>query len=426
MQSGVDLETIISLEASAIKFGEGATAELGYEVKRRGCRNVVLITDKRIAKLLPVEQSIESLTRESIKVTLYNNAEVEPTDKSFMAAAEFARSGSFDGFVAVGGGSVIDTAKAANLYSTYPAEFLTYVNKPVGKGAPVPGMCKPLFAIPTTAGTGSETTGVAIFDFLEMSTKTGISSRELRPVLGIVDPNHTKTLPPMVAAASGFDVLSHALESYTALPFDKRVSPSSPVERPSYQGSNPVSDVWALKAIEMVAKNMYTAVTNPQNDFARSQMMLAATIAGIGFGNAGCHLPHGMSYTVSGMVRNYSPKGYENNAIVPHGMAVILNAPAVFRFTADSNLDRHERAAKIMGEVVKNKEDAGEALATAIIKLMKQLDMPNGLSAVGYSEKDVPLFVKNTLPQQRVLGLSPKPVGEKELELLFSESLRLW
>ena len=256
MQSGVDLETIISLEASAIKFGEGATAELGYEVKRRGCRNVVLITDKRIAKLLPVEQSIESLTRESIKVTLYNNAEVEPTDKSFMAAAEFARSGSFDGFVAVGGGSVIDTAKAANLYSTYPAEFLTYVNRPVGKGAPVPGMCKPLFAIPTTAGTGSETTGVAIFDFLEMSTKTGISSRELRPVLGIVDPNHTKTLPPMVAAASGFDVLSHALESYTALPFDKRVSPSSPVERPSYQGSNPVSDVWALKAIEMVAKKL--------------------------------------------------------------------------------------------------------------------------------------------------------------------------
>jgi len=426
MQYGVDLESILALESSAIKFGEGATAELGYEVKKRGCRRVLLLTDKRLATLLPVEQAIDSLSSESIKVTVFNKVEVEPTDQSFMAAADFATSGSFDGFVAVGGGSVIDTAKAANLYSSYPADFLTYVNKPVGKGVPVPGPCKPLFAVPTTAGTGSETTGVAIFDFLEMHTKTGISSRELRPVLGIVDPNHTKTLPPMVAASSGFDVLSHALESYTALPFSKRLSPNSPIERPSYQGSNPISDVWALKAIEMVSKNMYTAVTNSQNDFARNQMMLAATMAGIGFGNAGCHLPHGMSYPVSGMVRSYSPEGYDNQAIVPHGMSVILNAPAVFRFTADTNLNRHQRAATIMGQTVENQANAGELLAKAIIELMKLLDMPNGLSAVGYSEKDVPLLVKNTLPQQRVIGLSPKPVGAKELELLFLESMRLW
>ena len=426
MKYGGDLESIIALESSAIKFGEGATVELGYEVKRRGCGNVLLLTDKNLATLLPVEQAMESLSSESIKVTVYNKVEVEPTDRSFIEAAAFAVQGSFDGIVAVGGGSVMDTAKAANLYSSYPADFLTYVNKPIGKGVPVPGPCKPLFAVPTTAGTGSETTGVAIFDFLEMHTKTGISSRELRPVLGIVDPNHTKTLPTMVAASSGFDVLAHALESYTALPFSKRLSSNNPIERPSYQGSNPVSDVWALKAIEMVSKNMYTAVTNPQNDFARNQMMLAATMAGIGFGNAGCHLPHGMSYPVSGMVRSYSPKGYDNKAIIPHGMAVILNAPAVFRFTADTNLERHARAATMMGQVIKNQSKAGMSLAKAIIALMKQLDMPNGLSAVGYSEKDVPLLVKNTLPQQRVIGLSPKPVGEKELELLFSESMRLW
>src|SRR6185503_16558094 len=143
----------------------------------------------------------------------YDQVRVEPTDQSFKAAIAFATTGNFEGYVAVGGGSVMDTAKAANLYATYPADFLDYVNPPVGKGKPVPGRLKPLIAVPTTAGTGSETTGVAIFDFLEIHAKTGIAHRALRPILGVIDPDNTRTLPPMVAACSGLDVLSHALES---------------------------------------------------------------------------------------------------------------------------------------------------------------------------------------------------------------------
>ena len=298
----------------------------------------MVVTDPRMAQSEATAVTIDSLRAEGIDTVLYDSVRVEPTDVSFKQAIEFATDGDFDGFVAVGGGSSMDTAKAANLYSTYPADFLTYVNAPIGKGEPVPGPLRPLIAIPTTTGTGSETTGVAIFDLLDMKAKTGISHRSLRPVIGIVDPDNVRDLPAMVTACSGFDVLSHGLESFTAMPFGRREAPENPGLRPSYQGSNPISDVWALKSIEMVAENMHRAVHDPDDAEARGQMLLAATFAGVGFGNAGCHLPHGMSYPVAGMVREFAPDDYpDGEPIVPHGMSVILNAPAVFRFTGPTN-----------------------------------------------------------------------------------------
>ena len=124
-----------------------------------------------------------------------------------------------------------------NLYVTYPpADFLDYVNPPIGKGLPVPGPLKPLIAIPTTAGTGSETTGVTIFDFKKMHAKTGIASRRLKPTLGLLDPENTRTMPASVAASSGLDILSHAVESFTALPFTGRPLPARPLLRPGVSG----------------------------------------------------------------------------------------------------------------------------------------------------------------------------------------------
>ena len=305
-----DLETAFSIDTSAIKFGPGVTREAGYEVARLGARRVAVVTDPRMAQLEPVAVVLDSLSAEGIDAILFDQVEVEPTDESFKAAIDFATQGKFDAFVSVGGGSSIDTAKAANLYSTHPADFFTYVNAPIGQGTPVPGPLKPHVAIPTTSGTGSETTGVAIFDLLEMKAKTGLAHRALRPTVGIVDPDNSRTLPEMVTACSGFDVLCHGLESYTAMPFSRREAPANPGLRPSYQGSNPISDVWAVRAIEMVSHNMVSAVRDPDDIESRSNMMLAATFAGVGFGNAGCHLPHGMSYPVSGMVREYVPDGY--------------------------------------------------------------------------------------------------------------------
>ena len=424
-----ELETAFTMDTSAIKFGPGSTGEVGFEIARLGAKRVAVVTDPRMARLRPVAVVLESLRAEGIDAVLFDEVEVEPTDESFKAAIEFAAEGDFDGFVSVGGGSSIDTAKAANLYSTYPADFLTYVNAPIGQGAPVPGPLKPHIAVPTTSGTGSETTGVSIFDLLEMKAKTGLAHRALRPTMGVVDAENSRTLPGMVAACSGFDVLCHGLESYTALPFSQREAPPDPGMRPSYQGANPISDVWATRAIEMVAHNIINAVEEPEDIESRSNMMLAATFAGVGFGNAGCHLPHGMSYPVSGMVREFVPEGYpDDHPIVPHGMSVILNAPAVFRYTAPVNPERHLHAARLMGADVSDAgpEDAGDVLADAIIGLLRRIGVPNGLGAIGYTAEDVPALAAGAMPQQRVIQLSPRPVEEADLRQLFLDSMRLW
>ena len=422
-------ETAFTIDVSSIKYGPGVTREVGHDMKELGVHLVVVVTDPNLADSESVSVTLEALRKEGINVVLFDQARVEPTDVSLKEAIQFASEGAFDGYVAVGGGSSIDTAKAANLYATYPADFLDYVNLPIGRGRPAPGPLKPLIAIPTTAGTGSETTGVAIFDLLEMRAKTGISHRALRPVMGIVDPDNTRTLPKMVAAATGLDVLTHALESLTALPFNKRPAPEDPRSRPVYQGANPISHIWASRAIEMVSQNLVRAVEDPSDDEARGQMLLAASFAGIGFGNAGCHLPHAMSYPVSGMVCDYVPEGYPpDEPIVPHGMAVVLNTPAAFRFTAPTNPELHLYAAELMGvdTSVASSGDAGELLAGAIVDLMRKTGIPNGLSAVGYGPDDVDQMVASTLPQHRLTKLSPRPIDAEALKQLFLDSLTCW
>jgi hydroxyacid-oxoacid transhydrogenase len=422
-------ETVLTMSAANIKYGFGATREVGFDLKELGATRVMVVTDKRLADEEPVRITLEALKKEKIDAILYDGVRIEPTDESLKEAIRFAGDGGFDGFIGVGGGSSMDTAKAANLYTSYPAEFLAYVNRPIGEGRPVPGPLKPLIGIPTTAGTGSETTGVVIFDFEEMHAKTGIAHRFIKPALGIVDPHNTRTLPRMVAASTAFDVLVHALESFTNLPYNKREAPESPEQRPAYQGSNPISDVWAREAIGIVSKNIVRVVENPEDDEARSRMIIAATFAGIGFGNAGLHLPHGMSYPVSGMVRDYTPEGYPpENPIVPHGMAVVLNAPAAFRFTGPARPGRHLEAVSLMGINVSDavEEEAGDILADAVIELMKRTGMPNGLSAVGYTDADADKLVEGTLPQHRLTKLSPRPFTPNDLKKLFIESMVIW
>jgi hydroxyacid-oxoacid transhydrogenase len=422
-------ETAFTMNTANIKFGPGVTREVGHDMRQLGATRAMVVTDANLADSEPVVVVLQALRAEGIDAVLFDGVRIEPTDLSFKEAIRFAVDGGFDGYVAVGGGSSMDTAKAANLYATYPADFLAYVNPPIGAGQPVPGRLKPLIAVPTTAGTGSETTGVAIFDLLEMHAKTGIAHRALSPVMGIVDPYNTRTLPTMVTACTGWDILCHALESLTALPFSKRPAPEHPGLRPAYQGANPISDVWASQAIEMVAKNIVRVIEDPNDDLARGQMLLAATFAGIGFGNAGVHLPHGMSYPVAGMVRDYIPEGYTvDHPIIPHGMAVTLNAPAVFRFTAPTDPERHLRAARLLGADVAGADpaDAGELLSATIVDLMRRTGMPNGLRAVGYGPGDVEQLVAGTLPQHRVTKLAPRPAGAEELEQLFLDSLTCW
>jgi hydroxyacid-oxoacid transhydrogenase len=418
------------MAVSSVRFGKGVTREVGFDLGDLGAKNVLVVTDPTVSRLPPVQTVVDSLESNRIRFALYDRVRVEPTDESFHDAIAVGREGGFDAFVAVGGGSAIDTAKAVNLYTTYPPDdFLDYVNPPIGKGLPVPGPLKPLIAIPTTAGTGSETTGVSIFDLTTLHAKTGIANRRLKPTLGLLDPDNTRTLPPEVAASSGLDILSHAVESFTALPFTGRPRPDRPALRPAYQGSNPISDVWSLQALRMVADYIVRAFKDPSDDEARSQMLLAAAYAGVGFGNAGVHLPHGMSYPVSGNAKTFHAPGYSaSHPLVPHGMSVILNAPAVFRFTASASPDRHLQAAAALGADVSRAQsaDAGAILADRITWFMRELNVPNGLHAIGYTASDIPALVEGTVPQHRVTKLSPRPAGPEDLARLFESAMRAW
>ncbi len=422
-------DTAFQMAASNIRYGQGITAEIGMDLQDMGVKRTLVIMDPNLVGLPTGQAVVESLNQNGVGYDLFSEVSVEPTDSSFKRAAEVATEGNYDSFVAVGGGSTMDTAKAANLYSTYPAEFFTYVNAPIGGGQPVPGPLKPLIAVPTTAGTGSETTGVAIFDYVEKKAKTGIAHRYMKPTLGIIDPDNTKTMPAAVAAATGLDVLSHALESFTAIPFDSRPKPDRPIQRPAYQGTNPISDIWSLRALEMVRDYLPRAYQDITDDEARGNMLLASAIAGIGFGNAGVHLPHGMSYPIAGMVKDFYPDGYDvDHPIVPHGISVILNTAAVVRFTSPADPQRHLTAAKALGADITDvpDESAGEVLAKQVIHFMQTLNTPSGLRAVGYDESDIPALVEGTLPQHRVTKLSPIEAHAEELTNLFTDSLEIW
>ncbi len=423
-------ETAFEMAVSNIRFGVGVTREVGLDLADIGVRHALVVADPLVRGLPPFQAVAESLDAAHVRYGVYDRVRVEPTDASVRDAIAFASESPYDAIVAVGGGSTIDTAKAVNLYTSCPTgDFLDYVNAPIGRGLPVPGPLKPLMAIPTTAGTGSETTGVAIFDLERLHAKTGIANRRLKPTLGYLDPDNTRTMPPEVAASAGLDILCHAVESYTALPFNERPRPDRPALRPAYQGSNPISDVWSLQALQMVARFIVRAVADPSDDEARGNMLLAASYAGVGFGNAGVHLPHGMSYPVSGQVRGYRAPGYlVDHPLVPHGVSVILNAPAVFRFTASANPWRHLQAAAALGADVSRAQDAdaGRILADRITWFIRQLGLPNGLKALGYSSSDIPALVEGTLPQHRVTKLSPRPAGPEELASLFEAAMTAW
>ena len=421
-------ETIFTWGAPPLKFGAGAADEVGADLAGFGVRRALVVTDPGVAALGVPLRIADALRRYGIEAEVFDGVHVEPTDDSMTKAVEYARAqGEWDGFVAVGGGSAIDTAKAVNLLTTHPGALMDYVNKPIGGGKAPTGQLKPLVAVPTTAGTGAESTAMCILDVLSMKVKTGISHWRLRPSLAVVDPLLTMTLPPEVTASAGMDIVCHAVESYTArwyASFDRK----QPEDRVTYCGANPVSDLWCEKAMTLIARSFRRAVHDGAHDVgARTEMMMAATFAGMGFGNAGVHIPHANGYPIAGRVRDFRPAGYpQDEPMVPHGQSVSLTAPEAFRFSFESAPERHLRAASLLAPDAEKHNDASEQLPSVLVALMRDIGIPNGIGGVGYTEDDVPDLVPGTMKQQRLLATCPKTPTEDDIAGILTRSVENW
>jgi alcohol dehydrogenase class IV len=405
--------TTFAFDTARLVFGAGSSAETGEHLRLLGVTRALLVCDPFVRASGLAERIEASLSDGGIESVVCDRIVGEPSEASSAEATAAARDG-FDGFVGVGGGSALDTAKLCALFATHDGELLDYVNVPIGNGRPVPGPLRPLVALPTTSGTGSEVTTVAVVDFPRLGTKTGVSHRHLRPALAIVDPLLTLSCPAGVTASVGLDALLHALEAYTVLPYDAR--PALPLaERPPYQGSSPLADVLCERAIELVGRHLRTAVADGGDVDARTAMALASTIAGIAFSSAGVHLPHALAYPIASLKHDWRPAGYGGAALVPHGFAVAVTAPAVFRFVEDAVADRCTNASRLL--------DGGDDLAASLERLIEDVGAPARLGELGYGEADLTALVRGALDQRRLLVGSPKDAGPAELERVLRRSL---
>ncbi|MER6940334.1 hydroxyacid-oxoacid transhydrogenase [Nocardioides sp. NPDC127514] len=421
-------ETVFTYGSPQLKFGTGASAEIGYDLASLGARRALVVTDPGISATGLPQRVAEQMKAYDVTAVVFDGVHVEPTDESMREAVEFAREhGPFDAIVAVGGGSSIDTAKAVNLLTTNDGDLMDYLNAPVGRGLAPANPLLPLVAVPTTTGTGAESTTVCVLDVLSLKVKTGISHARLRPTLAVVDPDLMMTQPAGVTAASGMDILCHALESYTARPYTS-YDRKSPDQRVPYCGANPISDMWSEKGLSLLAGSFRQAVAHGDDTLARGDMAFAATFAGLGFGNAGVHIPHACAYPIAGRVRDFHPKDYPGDeALVPHGMAVSLTAPEAFRYTFDAAPERHLRAARLLAPGFdESQEEPRDLLPRVLSDLMRDIGIPAGIGEVGYVAGDIPDLVEGALKQQRLLATAPKQPSAEDLTGIFERSITLW
>ena len=406
-------DSVWDLKVVRAKFGVGAVDELGYEVKAFGAENVLIITDEGVARAGLVQRVTASLEAQRINFEVWDGVEPEPSLSSMREAINFAKTLRVDLFIALGGGSSIDTAKVTNLVLTHGGDILDYIAPPYGGGKKIPAPCRPLIAIPTTAGTGSETSSAAIISLPDKKFKAGIVNDYLRPSLALLDPLLTTTMPPRVTAHTGMDALTHAIEAYTVRSYDAKPKPETPAERPIYGGANPFTDLLAAKAIEFIGGSLREAVYHGWNLEARSNMLLASFLAGVAFSNAGLGAVHAAAFPVGGRFH------------IPHGLACALLLPAVMEYNLPSNYMKFAEIAALLGENVEGMDvrEAAELSIEAVKNLERDIGIPSGLSEVGITKEDIPELAEEAIKVRRMLIGNPRPITKEDMEKIYENAL---
>jgi alcohol dehydrogenase len=385
-------------------FGNHSVNKVGRVVKRLGAKKVLILTDPMIRGVDLLKFVEAPLKEMSIPYGVYDRGEPEPSIESVLACTEFAKKGGYDAFVCLGGGSIIDLGKATSVLVTYGG----HPNDYFGEGK-VPGPVKPIVAVTTTSGTGSEVSPAAVLTDVKANLKKGISDNKLRPRVSIVDPLLTLSCPPNVTAATGIDVLAHAIESYIATNY--AYLPLGPGEEETvlYHGSYPLTECLALRAIELVGQYLRIAVDQGKNVEARVQMSMANIIAGMAFSNSGVTAVHAMAYPLGAV--SHAPHGVVNGLLLPHVME--YNIPVKAKELAD--------VAKALGEKIDglSVREAASKAVSAVHDLIRDIRVPTRMRDIGVSEKDIRPMAEATMQITRLLRSNPRRVSVESLEEIY-------
>ncbi len=412
-----------------LTVGRGTLHELGERTAALGVSRVALFTDPHLLDGPLVAIAKDSLKKAGISYTIFSDIRVEPDDESVSRGATFLKQAPCDAIVSVGGGSVIDTAKASLILHNQGGQPIDYLAPPIGAGKAITAPLLPHIACPTTSGTGSECTSISVLRINELNTKFVIAHPSLLPTLAIVDPQVCDSLPSNAIASTGFDLCCHALECYTARAYTQHAKIASPTARQYIQGANPFSDIAAREAIQIVGRYLERGVNDASDTQARDQLMWGATLAGIAFGNSGTHLPHAMSYGITHLMKDVTTVGYPvKDPFVPHGISVIVTAPAIFRYTAEGAPTRHLDSARLLlaDDKGATPDDAGEVLANRLIHLMKATQMPNGIGGIGFNKTHTKALANSSVRQGRAIANAPRESNLVDLDNLYSNALSYW
>jgi alcohol dehydrogenase len=372
-------------------FGVGKSKEIGKICEETGARKAFVITGPNIGKsklLTDIKASIET---SGIDCATYSKTAADPPVELVDEVAAVVRESKADVLIALGGGSPIDLAKAVSMLQTHEGSVRDYL---FGGSKTVTKAAMPLIAIPTTAGTGSEVSAASVITDLQNKIKLSVTHDNIIPKIALVDPLLHVDMPPLITASTGMDALTHAIESYTSL------------------NAEPVSDALGLHAIKLIGENLRNAVANGQNIEARTNMAIAALIAGAAFVNGGLGVVHGIAQAMGGL--HHTAHGIANGAILPYAM----------QRNYVGNLSKFKDIAVALGENVEglSLREAAYASVRAVYDLLTDIQAPASLPAIGIGREDFPPIIEGTMGF-RLLAINPCKLIERDIEGILEAAL---